>query len=81
MNPVNWGWKVSSGKLLPVMTDLHPAPQKFLEVIHCGCTAGCTTQRCSCRKHGMSCSTACSECKGACANVPTAIDSEPEDDC
>ena len=37
MCSVDWGWKVSAGKLLPIMTDLQPAPQKFLEVVRCAC--------------------------------------------
>ena len=80
MPSVDWGWKVSAGKLMPIMTDLHPAPQKFLEVVRCGCKPGCDTMRCSCRKHGMSCSTACSECRGVCANTLSDIDSESDED-
>ena len=80
MSSVDWGWKVSAGNLLPIMTDLQPAPQKFLEVVRCGCKSACNTMRCSCRKHGMTCSTACSECRGVCANTPNDIDSESDED-
>ena len=73
MSSVDRGWKVSAGNLLPIMTDLQPAPQKFLKVVCCGCKYACNTMHCFCRKHGMTCSTACSECSGACANNPNGI--------
>lgn len=78
LRPEDWGWKVSAGKLVPIMTDLQPAPQKFLEVVRCGCSYGCNNMRCSCRKHGMLCSTACSECRGVCANILNDAESEDE---
>ena len=80
MSSVDWGWKVSAENLLSIMTDLQPAPQKFLEVVRCGCKYACNTMRCFCRKHGMTCSTACSECRGICANTPNNIDSESDED-
>ena len=43
MASVDWCWRVSAGNLLPIMTDLQPAPQKFLEVVHCGCKYACNT--------------------------------------
>jgi len=65
LSPVDWSWKISgTGKLLSIMTDLQPAPQKILEVVRCGCKSGCDTMRCSCRKHGIACASACSECRG-----------------
>ena len=30
MSSVDWGWKLSAGNLLSIMTDLQPAPRKFL---------------------------------------------------
>ena len=80
MASVDWCWRVSTGYLLPIMTDLQPAPQKFLEVVRCGCKYACNTMRCSCRKHGMTCSTAYSEYRGVCANTPNDIDSKSEED-
>ena len=80
MSFVNWGWKVSAGNLLLIMTDLQPAPQKLLEVVRCGCKYTCNTMRCSCRKHGVTCSTACSDFRGVCANTPNDIDSESDED-
>ena len=53
MSSVDWGWKVSVGNLLLIMTDLQHAPHKFLKVVRCGCKYACNTMRCSCRKHGV----------------------------
>ena len=77
--PEDWGWKFSEGKLLPIMTDLQPAPQKFLEVVRCGCRSGCSSTRCSCKKHGMPCSSACSECRGVCANMLNDVESDEDE--
>ena len=49
---VDWCWRVSAGNLLPIMTDLLPAPHKFLEVVRCGCKYACNTIRCSSRSMG-----------------------------
>ena len=73
MSSVDSGWQVSVGNLLLIMTDLQPAPQN--PESRCGCKSGCDTMSCSCRKHGMTCFTACSECRGVCANAPNDIDS------
>ena len=80
MSSVNWGWKVRAGNLLPIMTDQQPAPHKFLEVVRCGCKSACDTMRCSCRKNGMTCSTACSECRDVCTDTPNDIYSESDED-
>ena len=80
MSSVDWGWKVRARNLLSIITDLQPAPQKLLEVVLWGCKYACNTMRCSCRKHEVACSTACSECSGVCANTPNDIDSESDED-
>ena len=38
MNPIEWGWKMESDELIPVMTDKNAAPDKILKVIHCNCS-------------------------------------------
>jgi len=80
LSSLDWGWKISgTGKLLPIMTDLQPAPQKILEVVRCGCKSGCGTMRCSCRKHAMTCASDCYECRGVCDNN-TLKDNDSESD-
>ena len=85
----DWGWNLSQGRLKPVALDGPVAPYHVLNVVCCKCKGNCSSASCSCRKHGLSCVTACSNCHGAeCTNIPTDelklvdddTDSEPEPD-
>ena len=62
----------------PIQTTLPPAPKKLLNTIFCNCKKGCCT-RCGCRRVGLLCSPACTNCQGhSCSNVqwnPTDEDS------
>ncbi|KAG1678576.1 hypothetical protein GQR58_013380 [Nymphon striatum] len=78
MNANGWGWAIRVERMVPVMTEMKPAPDYLLDAIHCGCNTDCSTRRCSCRKYNLECSSACSECKGLhCSNVTLP---EPESD-
>ena len=69
LKPEAWGWKLTSGKLLPIRTELPPAHESLLEFVRCNCKKGCSTQKCTCSKKGLDCSPACGECKGySCVN-------------
>lgn len=71
MDPTDYGWKLEHGILVPVTTDLPAAPADVLKVIRCTCKSGCDTKRCSCRKHGLECTSGCGECRGVgCCNSP-----------
>lgn len=77
LSPTDWGWHIDDNKLLPVKGTLPPAPEKLLKIIKCNCKINCDTMRCSCRKHGIECSSACGECRGvSCLNssAPTLND-------
>ena len=78
--PEDWGWQNMNGKLVPVLMDKLPAPPKVLEMIRCGCKTGCYTLKCSCRKQGLECTMACSDCRGLCANSATETESDSEND-
>ena len=80
LKPENWGWKLTAGKLPPVRADLPPAHASLLEVVGCNCRTDCSTQKCTCRKHGLDCSPACGECKGhSCTNSAASdLDADPE---
>jgi hypothetical protein len=68
LDPLQWGWIQSGNKLVPLKTDLPAAPERILNIIKCNCK-NCDTKRCSCRKHGLECSSACGGCRGAgCSN-------------
>ena len=65
----DWGWELSGGRLKPVNSEFGPAPRSLLDIVRCTCKTGCGTLRCGCRRQGMSCSSACSGCRGICHNM------------
>lgn len=73
LEPAEWGWKVHDGAYVPIDTNMPPAPNALLKVIHCSCKpstdSSCGTLRCSCRKHGLPCFADCLHCCGTkCTN-------------
>ncbi|KAL8599197.1 hypothetical protein ACOMHN_007913 [Nucella lapillus] len=70
LNAEDWGWEVTGGMLLPILTDIAAASENLLIDIRCNCKTDCQSARCSCRKHGLVCTSACGECRGeSCANA------------
>ena len=75
LDPCQWGWQVISNRLMPIKSSLPPAPERLLKMIRCSCKTNCDSKRCSCRKHGLDCTVACSDCKGvSCTNSKDMID-------
>ncbi len=37
LDPTQWGWKLHMSKLIPIMTDIEPAPEDLLKFIRCNC--------------------------------------------
>lgn len=73
IDPEQWGWIRKNDILQPVPTQLPPAPDILLNSIFCNCTKGCAG-KCSCRKVGLNCSTACGHCHGhSCLNTAPII--------
>ncbi len=68
LDPQQWGWKREGNMLVPVMTDLTPAPENLLKFVRCKCKLSsrnpCGTNACSCRKNGLKCVSACGDCQG-----------------
>lgn len=68
--PCEWGWTKRGQTLIPVATELPPAPDELLHLISCGCKKGCE-RNCECRKAGLTCSAMCRHCIGhSCENSP-----------
>ena len=63
MNPTEWGWKQENDQLIPIMTQNNAAPDELLKIIHCNCSAGCKSCRCSCRHYRLPCTAACGPCE------------------
>ena len=76
LNSTEWGWDVQRGKLVPLMMDLNPAPDKLLKMIHCKCSTGCFTRKCSCRRNGLECTTTCGHFCENMAHEPVIEDEE-----
>ena len=79
LNPLDWGWKLSNGHYCPIMTDLNVAPDNILRFIRCNCNISkkrpCSTNTCSCKKHGLVCVSACANCNGIdCENCENEVD-------
>ena len=57
------GWNLVNGQLKPVQMTPPPIPEACREIVSCGCTKGCLSQRCKCRKINLLCTEAC-KCRG-----------------
>ena len=60
LSATEWGWEIKNEQMEPTKTGLGC---ELLSPIRCNCKAGCSTLRCSCRKHGLVCNPACEECR------------------
>ena len=65
LQPEEWGWSVGEGGLMPMHTDLPPAPDELLQIIRCNCQTDCGSMRCTCKKHNVKCYPACGNCRGS----------------
>ncbi|ELT93782.1 hypothetical protein CAPTEDRAFT_190961 [Capitella teleta] len=79
LSPCEWGWKIVDS-VMPIMTDVPAAPAVLLSMICYSCQGDCSTLRCSCRKNGLECTTACSECRGNSCSNNVALDIDDDDD-
>ena len=68
VDPEKWGWCLRKGQLEPKTMDSPVAPDSLLKLVRCQCKGNCDTQRCSCKRNELECSSACGECKGLCQN-------------
>ena len=70
LDATEWGWKLTDDGMQPILTDQSAAPSDILNIIRCKCKTPCSSALCSCRKNGLYCVTACSNCHGdSCLNV------------
>ena len=65
------GWDRKDGQLVPQLLSLPPIPKACAEIMPCGCTKGCLSKLCSCRKMRLPCIEACKCHKhgDACRNI------------
>ena len=75
LTPTAWGWMKVNDVLLPKTTMLPPAPPSLMKIIRCNCSKDCSSRRCSCKRNGLSCTSACGQCQTTiCCNQDTFID-------
>ena len=69
LEPTVWGWKAEANHFIPVMNEMNAAPGSLLKVVHCNCTTGCSTQRCTCTTYSLPYTSACGQCQvQSCSN-------------
>ena len=71
LNLLDWGWKKNGSSVAPITTDKEYAPLQLQHIIRCNCKSfrPCSTNACSCRRHGLLCLPTCGECRGEdCSN-------------
>ena len=73
-NPEEWGQKIVDGCFVPVDTDLDAASAELMDFVRCKCKIDsrrpCSSQICTCVKHGLPCLTDCKNCNGqVCENA------------
>ena len=73
------GWRLDNGIYLPLLNLALPAPRAVIELIKCGCKAGCTS-RCSCRKNGLPCTPLCKCYAKGCTNMQKDTQDIQDDD-
>ena len=59
------GWKIEDGIMVPIMTDMLPAPEVAIELVTCKSKKSCLNKRCACLKNVFKCTDACNclDCK------------------
>ena len=78
LTATDFGWRKTPNGLMPIPTNLDPAPQDVLRTIFCSCMKGCG-KSCGCRKSGLVCNIACKNCETTeCSNRFTVIDDDNE---
>ena len=79
-DPLQWGWVVMKGKLVPEMMSSDIAPAGLLKVIRCSCRTECRTRQCPCRNLKLECGEACHNCTDldTCTNKKDIIHADDE---
>lgn len=84
LKPEEWGWEIKDSRLIPIMSNKPVAPEMLLKVIRCNCKstskAPCSTNICSCKKHGMKCMPSCGDCYGEYCENAQKLDDDNDSD-
>lgn len=67
---LEYGWKLTERGYAPVPSTDPIAPDYLLKFASCNCAGNCSSFRCSCKKQGVKCISACGICHGiSCLNI------------
>ena len=88
LNPTDWGWRLTDGRLTPLPTLREPAPESLLHLITFNCRSGCELncksgceRNCECRRNGLPCTSMCGLCaRHGCSNHDTSDDTSDGED-
>ena len=70
LDVLEYGWKLGDQGYAPIPSKDPIAPDFLLKFVSCNCLGDCTTLRCSCKKQGVDCISACGNCHGnSCQNI------------
>ena len=79
-DPTECGYEMSDAGLKPILMTKDPIPNSALKIISCNCTTNCKTNRCGCRKLGLSCNLHCGCTKScdfvSCSNSPESVNDD-----
>ncbi|CAB4039507.1 Hypothetical predicted protein [Paramuricea clavata] len=78
LDPSDYGWTLGVHGYEPVPTLDPMAPDELLRFTSCNCNGDCSNRRCSCKKNGVKCISACGNCKGITCQNCIHDDVEPE---
>ena len=79
-DPTECGYEMSDAGLKPILMTKDPIPNSALKIISCNCKTNCKTNRCGCRKLGLSCNLHCGCTKScdfvSCSNSPESVNDD-----
>ena len=76
-SPHQHGWLVAGDSISIVWITRPPAPSALLHALmHCGCSGGCSSTRCTCFRANVKCTDVC-QCSSNCSNQPEPVAQAP----
>lgn len=68
LSPESYGWKLCSGRYMPLQGFEDICPKVIASLLSCGCRKNCSTLLCSCKKSGVKCTEICGCLEDDCEN-------------
>ena len=79
-SPNGQGWSLKNGKIMIDWMSQAVAPKELHALISCSCGLACDSKRCSCKKNGILCNTACKCGHERCQNKLDDTNTDEEDE-